>query len=588
MSTPSSGIITGISGPVIRAFIHAPVKMFEVAYVGKSKLLGEVIRIQEEYVDIQVYEDTGGVAKGEPVSFTGELLAVDLGPGILSSVLDGIGRPLKVLGKDNIYLQKGIHLATIDFKKKWHFIPLVKAGDRVESGSFLGYVIEGSYLRHTIMAPPGTRSSTVLWVASEGEYTVEERICHLDTGEELSMKQRWEVRHARPVLNRLPFDKPLLTGQRILDTLFPIAIGGAAVLPGGFGTGKTVTQQSLAKWCNADIIVYIGCGERGNEMTEVLEEFPELTDPFHDAPLMERMVLIANTSNMPVAAREASIYLGMTLAEYFRDMGYNVAIMADSTSRWAEALREIGGRLEEMPGEEGYPAYLGTRLAQYYERAGRATLLGFPEREGSVTVINAVSPPGGDFSEPVTQASLRLSGAFWGLDKRLAQQRHFPAINWQQSYTLYDDSLAPVFEKELGPEWKKLKSYLKGMLDREKVLTDLVQLVGRDGLSEKDKWLLAQVETIKVVYLQQNAFSDIDASCSMKKQLMLLKLLHSLDDMVQGRIESGLLYDQITDFPLRVELLRLREVSEKDMEQRYELWLKNFDAKLNSLVVVPE
>jgi V/A-type H+-transporting ATPase subunit A len=562
--------------------------MFEVAYIGHSKLLGEVIRIKGDRVDIQVYEDTSGLTKGEPVIFTGELLAVDLGPGILGSVFDGIGRPLEILGKDSIYLKKGIHLPAIDSRKKWHFTPSIKEGEIVTPGTFIGYVFEGSFLQHRIMAPPYIEPAKVFWVASEENYTIEDSICRLENGVELTMKQRWEVRRPRPVLSRLSFDAPLLTGQRILDTLFPIAIGGAAVLPGGFGTGKTVTQQSLAKWCNAEIIIYIGCGERGNEMTEVLEEFPELSDPFHNAPLMERMVLIANTSNMPVAAREASVYLGMTLAEYFRDMGYNTAIMADSTSRWAEALREIGGRLEEMPGEEGYPAYLGTRLAQYYERAGRAKLLGLPEREGSVTVINAVSPAGGDFSEPVTQASLRLSGAFWALDKRLAQQRHFPAINWQQSYTLYEGSLASVFERELGSQWKVLKSYLKEMLDREKVLTDLVQLVGRDGLSEEDKWLLAHVETIKVVFLQQNAYSDADASCSMKKQFILLKLLYDLDNLMRQRIESGLLYDQVADYPLRVELLRLREMPEIELEQQGNQWLKNFDDKLESLVVIPE
>lgn len=562
--------------------------MFEVAYIGHSKLLGEVIRIKGDRVDIQVYEDTSGLTKGEPVIFTGELLAVDLGPGILGSVFDGIGRPLEILGKDSIYLKKGIHLPAIDSRKKWYFTPSIKEGEIVTPGTFIGYVFEGSFLQHRIMAPPYIEPAKVVWVASEENYTIEDSICRLENGVELTMKQRWEVRRPRPVLSRLSFDAPLLTGQRILDTLFPIAIGGAAVLPGGFGTGKTVTQQSLAKWCNAEIIIYIGCGERGNEMTEVLEEFPELSDPFHNAPLMERMVLIANTSNMPVAAREASVYLGMTLAEYFRDMGYNTAIMADSTSRWAEALREIGGRLEEMPGEEGYPAYLGTRLAQYYERAGRAKLLGLPEREGSVTVINAVSPAGGDFSEPVTQASLRLSGAFWALDKRLAQQRHFPAINWQQSYTLYEGSLASVFERELGSQWKVLKSYLKEMLDREKVLTDLVQLVGRDGLSEEDKWLLAHVETIKVVFLQQNAYSDADASCSMKKQFILLKLLYDLDNLMRQRIESGLLYDQVADYPLRVELLRLREMPEIELEQQGNQWLKNFDDKLESLVVIPE
>ncbi|ADE57111.1 MULTISPECIES: V-type ATP synthase subunit A [Aminobacterium] len=588
MGVASSGNITGISGPVIGAVTYTPIKMFEVAYIGHSKLLGEVIRIKGDRVDIQVYEDTSGLTKGEPVIFTGELLAVDLGPGILGSVFDGIGRPLEILGKDSIYLKKGIHLPAIDSRKKWYFTPSIKEGEIVTPGTFIGYVFEGSFLQHRIMAPPYIEPAKVVWVASEENYTIEDSICRLENGVELTMKQRWEVRRPRPVLSRLSFDAPLLTGQRILDTLFPIAIGGAAVLPGGFGTGKTVTQQSLAKWCNAEIIIYIGCGERGNEMTEVLEEFPELSDPFHNAPLMERMVLIANTSNMPVAAREASVYLGMTLAEYFRDMGYNTAIMADSTSRWAEALREIGGRLEEMPGEEGYPAYLGTRLAQYYERAGRAKLLGLPEREGSVTVINAVSPAGGDFSEPVTQASLRLSGAFWALDKRLAQQRHFPAINWQQSYTLYEGSLASVFERELGSQWKVLKSYLKEMLDREKVLTDLVQLVGRDGLSEEDKWLLAHVETIKVVFLQQNAYSDADASCSMKKQFILLKLLYDLDNLMRQRIESGLLYDQVADYPLRVELLRLREKPEIELEQQGNQWLKNFDDKLESLVVIPE
>ncbi|WP_352397025.1 V-type ATP synthase subunit A [Aminobacterium colombiense] len=588
MGVASSGNITGISGPVIGAVTYTPIKMFEVAYIGHSKLLGEVIRIKGDRVDIQVYEGTSGLTKGEPVIFTGELLAVDLGPGILGSVFDGIGRPLEILGKDSIYLKKGIHLPAIDSRKKWYFTPSIKEGEIVTPGTFIGYVFEGSFLQHRIMAPPYIEPAKVVWVASEENYTIEDSICRLENGVELTMKQRWEVRRPRPVLSRLSFDAPLLTGQRILDTLFPIAIGGAAVLPGGFGTGKTVTQQSLAKWCNAEIIIYIGCGERGNEMTEVLEEFPELSDPFHNAPLMERMVLIANTSNMPVAAREASVYLGMTLAEYFRDMGYNTAIMADSTSRWAEALREIGGRLEEMPGEEGYPAYLGTRLAQYYERAGRAKLLGLPEREGSVTVINAVSPAGGDFSEPVTQASLRLSGAFWALDKRLAQQRHFPAINWQQSYTLYEGSLASVFERELGSQWKVLKSYLKEMLDREKVLTDLVQLVGRDGLSEEDKWLLAHLETIKVVFLQQNAYSDADASCSMKKQFILLKLLYDLDNLMRQRIESGLLYDQVADYPLRVELLRLREMPEIELEQQGNQWLKNFDDKLESLVVIPE
>ncbi len=583
----TEGVIIGISGPVVTVSTDAPVRMFEIAYVGTSHLLGEVIRIRKKNVDIQVYEDTNGVRRGEGCSFSGELLAVDLGPGILGSVLDGIGRPLKKLGEESIFIRKGIHTGTLSHVGAMPFAPCVREGDILSPGSFIGFSREGSHVEHRIMVPPNSRGGIVEYVASEGMYTSDAVVCRVQCGETYSMAHKWRLRVPRPVRSRLPLDRPLVTGQRILDTLFPLALGGAAVLPGGFGTGKTVTQQSLAKWCNADIIVYIGCGERGNEMTEVLEEFPELTDPWHDAPLMERLVLIANTSNMPVAAREASIYLGMTIAEYYRDMGYDVAIMADSTSRWAEALREIGGRLEEMPGEEGYPAYLGSRLAQYYERAGRVSPLGEPERSGSVTVINAVSPAGGDFSEPVTQASLRLSGAFWGLDKRLAQQRHFPAINWTQSFSLYDETLDPVFAREIGCRRNELKQYLRMMLDDDRRLLELVQLVGRDGLSEEDKWILFMAELIRIVFLQQNAFSDADASCSTRKQFFIIDLLKKTDDIVRRRIHEGILFENVAEMPFLRDLLRIRDIPEQAFDAEASQWLNDLAGTVSGLAVMP-
>jgi len=580
-----TGTIIGISGPVVKADINFNIRMFEVAQVGHRQLIGEVIRIRGSHVFIQVYEDTSGLCCGEPVALTGKLLSIKLGPGLLGSVLDGIGRPLTKLGENSIFLHEGIYSASIDNEKKWDFIPSVKIGDQVEAGSLIGEIRETSFLPNRVMVPPYVHGGTVEKIVQAGNYDIEEDLCVLDNGSIVKAAHLWEVRNPRPVSSRLPFDRPLVTGQRILDTLFPMALGGAAVLPGGFGTGKTVTQQSLAKWCNADIIVYIGCGERGNEMTEVLEEFPALSDPYHGVPLMERMVLIANTSNMPVAAREASIYLGMTIAEYYRDMGYDVAVMADSTSRWAEALREIGGRLEEMPGEEGYPAYLGSRLAQYYERSGRVATLGPQARKGSVSVINAVSPAGGDFSEPVTQSSLRLSGVFWGLDKRLAQQRHFPAINWQQSYSLFEDSLEPYFSSNFGGEWKELKIFLKGMLERERILKDLVQLVGRDGLSEKDKWLLEFCQIIKVVFLQQNAFSEEDAFCPLEKQKKLLLVLRKLNVIVQKELDAGLMYDQMSSLPIQLDLLKLRARDSSDFDRKSHYWLDELRHKLGDLVV---
>lgn len=581
----SLGKITGISGPVVKVSTDSTIQMFEVAHVGSEKLIGEVIRIQGQDIFIQVYEDTSGLCAGEPVVFTGSLLKVQLGPGLLGSVLDGIGRPLVRLGEDSIFLQKGDHSSPLDPARKWKFEPDLQIGDKVIPGSVIGKIWETPFLPNMVMVPPDIPSGTIDQIMPAGEYTVSDDLCILSDGSAIKASHGWEVRRARPVSDRLPFDHPLITGQRILDTLFPMALGGAAVLPGGFGTGKTVTQQSLAKWCNADVIVYIGCGERGNEMTEVLEEFPSLSDPYHDVSLMERMVLIANTSNMPVAAREASIYLGMTVAEYYRDMGYNVAIMADSTSRWAEALREIGGRLEEMPGEEGYPAYLGSRLAQYYERAGRVNVSGEPARSGSVSIINAVSPAGGDFSEPVTQSSLRLSGVFWGLDKRLAQQRHFPAINWQQSYTLFEKSLTPYFTSRLGEEWTRLKDFLREMMERERVLKDLVQLVGRDGLSEKDKWILELAEMIRVIYLQQNAFSESDAFCPLEKQKQILTLIQKLDELIRAKIDDGLVFDQLSSIPLRLDLLKLRELEPEVFDDKSDFWLDKLKHQIQDMVV---
>lgn len=576
--------IWGIAGPVIKTIVDFSVSMYEVVYVGPQRLLGEVIRVKEDLIDIQIYENADGLLIEDPVYFSGKLLSVELAPGLLGSVLDGIGRPLKVLGTEGAFLERGKLIPSVDHSKKWVFKPILSRGDKVSPGDVIGVVQECNAIDNLITLPPDSPGGTLSFVAPEGEYDLDQPIASCDD-KPISMVQRWEVRRARPVNKRLPLSSPLITGQRILDTLFPLALGGAAVLPGGFGTGKTVTQQSIAKWCNADVIVYIGCGERGNEMTEVLEEFPTLMDPYRDSPLMDRMILIANTSNMPVAAREASVYLGMTVAEYYRDMGLNVAIMADSTSRWAEALREIGGRLEEMPGEEGYPAYLGTRLAEYYERAGKASLLGVPPREGSITVINAVSPAGGDFSEPVTQASLRLSGVFWALDKSLAQQRHFPSINWNQSYSLYDKETEKYYLK-ISPEWTELKSFIRGRLSSEKALKNLVQLVGRDGLSERDKWTLAFVDIIKSVYLQQNAFDPADACSSIENQACLLRCMKDLDSSVLDLIDFGCNFDLISDKPIIKDLLSLRGLSTKEVQSSFATWLDSLIDDIKSSTVV--
>jgi len=581
------GIIRGISGPVIKAESKVSTRLYEVVKVGRDHLLGEVIRIRGSFVDVQVYEDTTGLKVGEPVLFSGELLSVELGPGILGSVLDGIGRPLGKAGEDDgIFLRRGFEAPTVPRERKWKFFPLMKRGQSFSPGDVYGTMLDTGGFEHKLMIPPSAGHGEVEWIADEGEYGACDRLFESAEGLSLYCVQKWNVRVPRPFKDRLSFDKPLITGQRVLDTLFPVALGGASVVPGGFGTGKTVTQQSLAKWCNADIIIYIGCGERGNEMTEVLEEFPHLKDPKTGRPLMDRMILIANTSNMPVAAREASIYLGMTLAEYFRDMGNNVAIMADSTSRWAEALREISGRLEEMPGEEGYPAYLSSRLSQYYERAGRVKVLCSGEREGSITVINAVSPPGGDFSEPVTQASLRLSGAFWALDKSLAQQRHFPSINWNLSYSLYEHSLSNYFKYRLGEEWSALVLWLRELLEAEKRLEELVQIVGRDALEELDRWTLRLAWLIKSFYLQQNAFDENDAFCPLEKQKILLEFLRETNSMVVEKLNQGVLFSQVQKVPIQIWIEHMRKLEVDELKSKKQEYIALLKKELGSLEVI--
>ena len=577
--------IRGISGPVIQAEASPEVRMYEVVRVGDLHLMGEVVRLRGKGADIQVYEDTTGLSVGEEVAYSGRLLSVDLGPGLLGGVFDGIGRPLDKFPEEELFLPRGVTLPSLDEEKLWEFSPRAEPGQILRKGEIFGVVREGARFEHRLMVPPNFQGGELEEILPPGSYRVGEPLGRLSSGETLRMKQSWNIRTPRPVKAMLPLDEPLLTGQRVLDSLFPMAKGGAAVIPGGFGTGKTVTQQSLAKWCDADVIIYIGCGERGNEMTEVLEEFPELRDPRYGTPLMERVMLIANTSNMPVAAREASIYVGITAAEYFRDMGYSVALMADSTSRWAEALREISGRLEEMPGEEGYPAYLGARLAAFFERAGKARLLGggSQERIGSVSVVNAVSPAGGDFSEPVTQASLRMAGAFWALDKKLAQERHFPSINWRTSYSLYAEGLGSYFFKRFGKAWGERVQFMKDLLAKEKELSDLVQLLGRDGLGEDDKWILEIAHLIRVVFLQQNAFDDQDAYSSLFRQRQMLELFQGLYTRGKAYLEEGFFFENLPVTSLRRQLLELRREPEESLEKDVQVWLAHFSSDLESL-----
>ena len=549
-----NGQIYRISGPVVTA-IGLNAKMYDVVRVGDEGLMGEVIELHGEKAVIQVYEDTSGVRPGEPVTNTGQTLSVQLGPGLLTQIYDGIQRPLPILlEKMGTFITRGVDADGLDQEKKWTFEPTAKKGDKVEGGHVVGTVQETETIAHKIMIPPNT-SGTIKSIKG-GDFTVSETVCVLDDGTEIAMMQRWPVRAPCPFKQKYAPDTPLVTGMRILDFLFPLAKGGAAGIPGPFGSGKTVTQQSLAKFSDAQIVVYIGCGERGNEMTEVLDEFPELIDPNTGKPLMNRTVMIANTSNMPVAAREASVYTGITIAEYFRDMGYDVALMADSTSRWAEAMREISSRLEEMPGEEGYPAYLSSRLAEFYERAGRVETL--EGEDGSVTVIGAVSPPGGDISEPVSQGTLRIVKVFWGLDAPLARQRHFPAINWLNSYSLYPQSLDQWFKDNIAADFPEVRTEISSLLQVEAELQEIVQLVGSDALPVDQQLTLEVARMIREYFLQQNAFHEIDAFTGVQQQYLMAKAILTFQSEAKNAIEAGGMLEDVVNVPARSNLMRSR------------------------------
>ena len=583
----TTGKISKIAGPLVVATGMREANMFDVVRVSDSKLIGEIIEMHGDRASIQVYEETSGLGTGEPVESTGEPLSVELGPGLIEGIFDGIQRPLEkkreLVGNS---LVRGIEVPALDREKKWHFVPKVKAGDKVVGGDILGTVQETEIVEHRIMVKPGV-VGTVKSIA-EGDYTVTEQIGSIETanGEELpvTLMQKWPVRRGRPFEKKLAPNVPLVTGQRVVDTLFPIAKGGVAAIPGPFGSGKTVTQHQLAKWAEADIVVYIGCGERGNEMTDVLNEFPELIDPHTGKSLMERTVLIANTSDMPVAAREASIYTGITIAEYFRDMGYSVALMADSTSRWAEALREMSGRLEEMPGEEGYPAYLGSRLAQFYERAGRVISLGSDGREGALSVIGAVSPPGGDISEPVSQATLRIVKVFWGLDSALAYKRHFPAINWLTSYSLYADSLGSWFNENVSDEWATLRARLMALLSDEASLDEIVKLVGMDALSPTDRLKMETARSIREDFLHQLAFHEVDTYSSLRKQYLMMKLVLRFYDGSLDALKKGADIEKLVSIPSRESIGRFKYVPEKDIEDTYKTVCAAIDSEIKAVV----
>ena len=583
----TTGKISKIAGPLVVATGMREANMFDVVRVSDSKLIGEIIEMHGDRASIQVYEETSGLGTGEPVESTGEPLSVELGPGLIEGIFDGIQRPLeKIRELVGNSLVRGVEVPALDREKKWHFVPKVKAGDKVVGGDILGTVQETEIVEHRIMVKPGV-VGTVKSIA-EGDYTVTEQIGSIETanGEQLpvTLMQKWPVRRGRPFEKKLAPNVPLVTGQRVVDTLFPIAKGGVAAIPGPFGSGKTVTQHQLAKWAEADIVVYIGCGERGNEMTDVLNEFPELIDPHTGKSLMERTVLIANTSDMPVAAREASIYTGITIAEYFRDMGYSVALMADSTSRWAEALREMSGRLEEMPGEEGYPAYLGSRLAQFYERAGRVISLGSDGREGALSVIGAVSPPGGDISEPVSQATLRIVKVFWGLDSALAYKRHFPAINWLTSYSLYADSLGSWFNENVSDEWTTLRARLMALLSDEASLDEIVKLVGMDALSPTDRLKMETARSIREDFLHQLAFHEVDTYSSLRKQYLMMKLVLRFYDGSLDALKKGADIEKLVSIPSRESIGRFKYVPEKDIEDTYKTVCAAIDSEIKAVV----
>ncbi|MDD5850446.1 MAG: V-type ATP synthase subunit A [Firmicutes bacterium] len=568
----STGKIKKVAGPLVIAEGMRDANMYDVVRVSEQGLIGEIIEMHGDQASIQVYEETQGLGPGEPVYSTDAPLSVELGPGLISSIYDGIQRPLnKIMEKTHSnLLTRGVEVPALDREKKWSFNATAKVGDAVEAGDILGTVQETPVVVQKIMVPVGV-SGTIKSLAS-GSYTVEEQIGVIATDKgdvSVTLMQKWPVRKGRPYKKKLPPDMPLVTGQRVIDAFFPIAKGGTAAIPGPFGSGKTVTQHQLAKWADADIVVYIGCGERGNEMTDVLNEFPELKDPRTGESLMQRTILIANTSDMPVAAREASIYTGITMAEYFRDMGYSVALMADSTSRWAEALREMSGRLEEMPGEEGYPAYLGSRLAQFYERAGRVISLGKEGREGSLSAIGAVSPPGGDISEPVSQATLRIVKVFWALDADLAYQRHFPAINWLTSYSLYLDDMEPWFNKNVESDWMETRQNLMSLLQEEASLNEIVKMVGMDALSPKDRLKMEAARSIREDFLHQNSFDEIDTYTSLKKQYYMMKLVYAYYEEGVHALDSGADINALVKLPAREQIGRYKYTPEQEIDGAY-------------------
>ena len=581
------GKIVRISGPVIEANSMRGAKMYDVVRVGDENLIGEIIRLNEDVVTIQVYEDTNGLKPGEKVVSTDMPLSVELGPGLLTNIYDGIQRPLPTIyDETGDFIERGVETNAIDRKKKWHFKPTIKTGDKVKGCDILGEVQETSIILHKIMVPPDIEG-TVSSIEKEGEFTVEDDIAIIKTDQgnvKLQMLQKWPVRKARPVKEKYDPSIPLITGQRVIDTFFPVAKGGTAAIPGGFGTGKTVMLHQLAKWSDAQVVIYVGCGERGNEMTDVLREFPELKDPKTGESLMNRTVLIANTSNMPVAARDASVYTGITIAEYYRDMGFDVALMADSTSRLAEAMREISGRLEEMPGEEGYPAYLASRLAEFYERAGRVKLLGSKDKEGSVSVMGAVSPPGGDFSEPVAQNTLRIVKVFWALDSDLADRRHFPSINWLKSYSLYLDEISSWWNKDVGENWLQLRNKAMALLQKESELQEIVKLVGPDALPPKERALLESARMIREDFLQQSAFHDIDTYCPEKKQYEMLRIMSKFSDLIQNAIEKNVNMDDIISIKSRESIARMGTVPNKDFEKRFGKVENDLENEIESLI----
>ena len=563
------GTIIKVSGPLIVAGGMADAKMYDVVRVGKQHLIGEIIELRGDKASVQVYEETAGIGPGDEVVSTGLPLSVELGPGLIEGIYDGIQRPLETLreiGGDRI--ARGVEAHALDREKKWAFTATVSKGDAVKAGDEIGFVNENVLIRHKIMVPYG--ADGVVKSVKSGDFTVEDVVAEIETPagvRKITMIQRCAVRKGRPYRSKLAPNVPMVTGQRVIDTFFPLAKGGVAAVPGPFGSGKTVVQHQLAKWADADIIVYVGCGERGNEMTDVLNEFPELKDPESGEPLMKRTVLIANTSDMPVAAREASIYTGITIAEYFRDMGYNVAIMADSTSRWAEALREMSGRLEEMPGEEGYPAYLASRLAEFYERAGIVKVLGSKDLVGSVTAIGAVSPPGGDLSEPVAQATLRIVKVFWGLSAALAYKRHFPAIDWIQSYSLYSDRLHDWYEDNVGSEWNVMRAKAMSILQEEANLNEIVRLVGMDALSGKDKITMDTAKSVREDYLHQNAFHETDTYTSLDKQFRMLKLILTADDLARDALDKNVDVEDILALDVKEKIGRSKYIEEKDLDE---------------------